>query len=287
MAAIERIAHDIFSGEIGEAFNELVIDFSVHVDAFDAAAALAGIVERAIDQIFDRVVELGVGPHIGGVLAAELKPDRGERARGSTLDGAAAGNRAGKIDVVDPSRADQLLGLLMGHDQIVKETLGQASAPKRLGQPLAYQQRLRGVLQDDRIAGEQTGHDGVDRGEIRIVPRRDDHHDADRIARDIAAEAHFFRRVVRPQHLLGHCHDGARTLLDASLFAAIANGPSHLPGKLDGDVVVHPQQRVQEGENVTTALSDGNGLPRRQRGAGRRHCSLDVGVPRDRPLGID
>ena len=120
----------------------------------------------------------------------------------------------------------QLLGLLMRHDEIVEQTLGQAGAPKRLGEALADEQRLRGMLQDDRIAGEQAGHDGVDRGEIWIVPRRDDHHDAERFARDVAAEAGLRRREVRLERLLRQRRHGANALLDAALLAAIADGPA-------------------------------------------------------------
>ncbi len=102
------------------------------------------------------MIELGVFSHIGRILAAELEPERGEGAGGGALDGAAAGDRAGEVDVVDPARADQLLGLLVRQDEIVEEALRQAGAPKRLGDTLADEQGLRRVLQDDGIAGEQS-----------------------------------------------------------------------------------------------------------------------------------
>ena len=75
------------------------------------------------------MVELGVGAHIGWILAAKLEPDRGEGAGRCALDGAAAGDRAGEIDVVDLAGADELLRLLVRHDQIVEQTLGQTGAP--------------------------------------------------------------------------------------------------------------------------------------------------------------
>ena len=137
------------------------------------------------------------------------------------------------------------------------------------------------------LPASSAGHDGVDRGEIGIVPRRDHHHDADRLARDIAAEARLLRRVIRLERLLGERHHGADALLDAALLAAIADRPAHLPGELHGDVVVHREQRIEKGEHVARALGDRNGPPFGQRGAGRRQRSLDLGVARDRPLGID
>ena len=284
---VERIADHIFAGEIGEALDEIVIDARVDIDALDAAAALAGIIEGAVDQILDGMIELGVGAHIGRVLAAELEPDRGEGSRGGALDGAAAGDGAGEIDVVDLAGADQLLGLLMRHDEIVEQPLWQAGAPERLGDTLADQQRLRGVLEDDGVAGEQAWNDGVDRGEIRIVPRRDDHDDADRLARDIAAEPVFRRRGVGLKRLLSQDHHGADALLDAALLAAIADGPAHLPGELHRNVVVHGEQRIEKRQHVAPALSHGNLPPRRQRPARRRDGRGDLGVAGNRPLGID
>ena len=77
----------------------------------------------------------------------------------------------------------------MRHDEVVEQTLGQACPLERLGDALADQERLRRVLQDDGIAGEQPRDDRIDGGEIGIVPRGNDHHHADRLTRDVAAEA--------------------------------------------------------------------------------------------------
>ena len=175
----------------------------------------------------------------------------------------------------------------MRQDEIVEETLGQAGAPERLGDTLADEQRLRGVLQDDGIAGEKAGHDSVDRGEIRIVPRRDHHHHADRLARDVAAEAGLLRRVIGLERLLGERRHGAYALLDAALLAAIADRPAHLPGELHGDVVVHRQERVEKGEHVTPALGTGTALHFGSAARARRHARLDIGIARNRALGID
>ena len=169
----------------------------------------------------------------------------------------------------------------------MKETLRQAGAPERLGDPLADEQRLRGVLQDDGVAGEQAGYDGVDRGEIRVVPRRDHHHDPERLAGDVAAEAGFLRRVIRLERFIGHRRHGADALFDAALLAAIADGSAHLPGELDGDVIVHGEECVEESEHVARALRNRNRPPLGQRGTGRGQRRVDLGVAGDRPLGID
>src|SRR3546814_15321179 len=68
------------------------------VDALDGAAGLAGIEEGAVRQVLDGVLQVGVGPDIGRVLAAELQPASGEPASERLLHGEAAGDRAGEGD---------------------------------------------------------------------------------------------------------------------------------------------------------------------------------------------
>ena len=79
--------------------------------------------------------------------------------------------------------------------RLLEQAQRQAGLLERGGEPLADEQRLRGVLEEDRIAGEKRRDDGVDRGEVGVVPRRDDHDEAERLARDIAAEAGLLRRA--------------------------------------------------------------------------------------------
>ena len=101
-----------------------------------------------------------------------------------------------------------------------------------LGEALADQQRLRGVLEDHRVAGHQRRHDGVDGGEVGIVPRRDDHDDAERLLLHVAAEAVLrVRRQHRGERLLGDLDHVLRAFLDAAELAAIAHRPAHLPGE--------------------------------------------------------
>ena len=71
---VERIADDVVLGPRDEAFDEFVIDLLVDVDALDAAAALAGIVEGAVDEIGDGMVELR--------RRAAHRPDPCRRVRG-------------------------------------------------------------------------------------------------------------------------------------------------------------------------------------------------------------
>ena len=85
----------------------------MHIDALDAAAALAGIEIRAVDDVLDRVREIDVGAHIGRVLAAKLKPDAREGAGRRALDRLAGRDRAGEADLIDRAGADQLGGVVV------------------------------------------------------------------------------------------------------------------------------------------------------------------------------
>ena len=75
---VDRIAQAIRAGERRRAFDEGVVERFVDIDALDAAAGLPAVEERAVDQILDRVRQVGVGADIGGVLAAELEADADE-----------------------------------------------------------------------------------------------------------------------------------------------------------------------------------------------------------------
>ncbi len=63
----------------------------MHIDALDGAAALAGIEHGAVDQVLDRMGEIGIGADIGRILAAEFQAEAHELAEGRLLHGMAAG----------------------------------------------------------------------------------------------------------------------------------------------------------------------------------------------------
>ena len=83
------------------------------------------------------------------------------------------------------TRAD----LLVVEVQELEHAVGQAGGLERFGVALGDERRLLRHLEDHGVAGEQRGHHRVHRGEPRIVPRRDDEHDAERLAADEALEA--------------------------------------------------------------------------------------------------
>ena len=130
------------------------------------------------------------------------------------------------------------------HD-VLEDALRQSRLVECLGEALADEQRLRRMLQDHAVARHQCRNDGVDRREIGIVPRRDDHDDAERHVFDVAAEA---RPVVFDdwsQRRFGNLDHVARAFFHAALFAAIAYRTAHLPGDLRHNLVIHGEQCIK------------------------------------------
>ena len=132
------------------------------VDALDAAAALAGIEEGAVDQILDREFQVGVGRHVGRVLAAEFEAEGGERSRRRPLHAPPAFDRTGEGDMVDVAAGDDRLRLVVLEHDVSQQTLRQADPIERLLEAIADEQGLRRLLQQHGVAGDQRRHDGID-----------------------------------------------------------------------------------------------------------------------------
>ena len=96
-----------------EALDEAAVECLMNVNALDATAALPRIEERPVDGVLDRVLEAGVGTHVGRVLAAQLEPDGGEGACRRALDGAPALDATGESHMIDHAIADDQLGAAM------------------------------------------------------------------------------------------------------------------------------------------------------------------------------
>src|SRR5437763_17127602 len=95
-----RIAHDIGAHEGLSHFQELSVNGLVHVYTFDGAAALTGVVDRAIDDVFDSLDEVAVGSDVCRVVAAELKAGMQEALDRGEDHAVATENRPGKNDMV-------------------------------------------------------------------------------------------------------------------------------------------------------------------------------------------
>jgi hypothetical protein len=72
---LEWVADDVLLGQLDIGLDEAIVERLVDVDALDAAARLPRVVERAVDEVVDGVVEVAVGQDERRVLAAELEAD--------------------------------------------------------------------------------------------------------------------------------------------------------------------------------------------------------------------
>ena len=98
----------------------------MHVDALDAAAGLARVEERAVDQVLDGMGQVGVVAHIGRILAAELEPRADEAIGCRALHGVPARDRAGEGHEIDTRVADDTLRVRVAQVQRLEHALRQA-----------------------------------------------------------------------------------------------------------------------------------------------------------------
>ena len=148
---------DVFLGQIDEALDELVIQRFVDINALDAAAALAGIEESAVDQSLDGMVEIGVGHHIGRVLAAEFQAEPSEGARRGALDDPSAGHRAGEVDEVDLSEAISVSVWSWRGTRLWNKPLRQTRLDEGVSETFADQQRLGRMLEITALPAISAG----------------------------------------------------------------------------------------------------------------------------------
>lgn len=135
---------------------------------------LPGVEEAAVDQVLHRVGQVGIGAHVGRVLATQLQADADEMAGGGAFHHPSTFHRAGEVDLLHLPGGDQCAGLAVVQHQVVEQPVRQAGAGEGLGEALADQQGLAGVLEQHGVTGHQRRDDGVNRRQVGIVPRR--HH---------------------------------------------------------------------------------------------------------------
>ena len=186
----QRIARLQLLAHLGErALEEAIVDGGVHVDALDAAAALPGVVERAVDEVLDGVGEVGVGSHVRRILPAQLEADVDEARRGNrAIDLVASAHATREADVSDLGAGDH-----PGDDFVIGvDGLDEPLWSARLGESpferLAAQSGAGGMLDEHGVPGEDRRNDDVDGDEQRIVPRADVEDDAHGLVPDESGE---------------------------------------------------------------------------------------------------
>ena len=258
------------------------------VDALDAAARLARVEERPVNQVLDRMGHVRVGAHVGRVLAAQFQAGADEAAGRGLLHCVTAGDRAGEGDEVDQRRRHHLRRLLVAAMHELEHAFRQAGFAEAFVVTLGAKRCLVRMLQDHRVAGHDRRHHRVHRGQVRIVPRRQHQHRARRLAPDEAAKALCRTGIDIGQRLRGDRHHVARPLLEAPHFAGrLADRPAHLPGDFLRDLFLARHEGVDKAVDDCGAAGDWHPPPLRLRAPGQLQRVMDVRVGRKRPLDID
>ena len=156
------------------------------VAALDGDAGLAGVHHGAPDGGAGGGVQIGVVQDDHGIFAAEFEDDGKQAIGGGDGDPASGGDAAGKDQLVDGT-GDQMLagGTEAGDDLKGTRQPGEFFGIQRGGnQALKFEGGLGrefAGLEDDGVAGGEGGKGiGGGNGE-RVVPRRDDADDAERL----------------------------------------------------------------------------------------------------------
>ena len=146
--------------EFGDAADEFVVDLLLDEQPRAGAADLAGIGEYRHRRAGHRRIEIGIGEHDVGRLAAEFERHALQIAGRRPDDGLPGDMRAGEGHLVDVRMRGQrrARGLAISrHD--VDDAGRDARFHRQFGQPQRRQRRFFGRLQDHRAAGG----DGRDR----------------------------------------------------------------------------------------------------------------------------
>ena len=194
---VERIADGDRPGALDDPLDELVGDGALNEQAAAAVAALAHVEVDAIDDRIERRVQIGVGEHELGILAAELELHLLQVALRRVDHAAADIGRTGEADHVDvgvlgEAGADD--ATRSGHD--VQDAFRQPGLLGHLGEADRGAGGQVGRLDDGRAADGQGERQLLADDQQREVPGRDHAHDPDRLAQD-QPEHRWAQRVVR------------------------------------------------------------------------------------------
>nr|MBC6968161.1 hypothetical protein [Roseobacter litoralis] len=236
---VHRIAQLVALNDLHRLGHEIVKQALHYIDPLDPTATLPGIEHRAINQRFDRRIEIRVLHHIAGVLAAKLQPEPGKGPLSGGFHRLPAANRSGEIDKPECTIRDQRRCGLVIKEHVLEHAVRHARIIKCLGQPLAHQRRLAGMFEYHRIASDQRGRDRVDRRHIGVIPRGHDQHQPVRHPLDHAAKITAVLDGDFGQCLFGDVGHMLCALVKAAKFAAIADRTAHLPSQFRHDLIIH------------------------------------------------
>ena len=172
---------------LDQAVDELVVDRLLDDQPGAGRADLARVQEDRGEREVEGDLEVGVSEHHVGVLAAELERHPLHRPGGGRHQPPAGLQTAGEGDEVDPGIGRQ--GCAGGRAGAEDEVADAGRQPGLGQQPHQVDRGVRrqlAGLEDEGVAGREAGGDLPGDLEERVVPRRDQRADADRLVHDPA-----------------------------------------------------------------------------------------------------
>ncbi|MNP10240.1 hypothetical protein D3C76_1023810 [compost metagenome] len=161
--------------------------------------------------------------------------------------------------------------------QVLEQPFRQMRPTKSFGETLTHQQGLRSVFKDDAVASHQRRNDRVDCRQIRVIPRGDHQHRAQRFALDIALETRDRPGLHRCQSFRRNGDHVPRTFFETTQFAgAETHRSTHLPGQFRDDVILHGQHCVHRCAANARAFVQWPAFPLRLGIGRRRQCPIEL-----------
>jgi hypothetical protein len=162
-----------------------------------------------------------------------------------------------------PRVGDHAPDLRMVEVQELEDAFGKPGRLEGFGVALGHERRLRRHLEDHAVAREERRHHRVHRSEPRIVPGRDNEHDAERLAADETPKAGFGLDLDIGEGALSRFTHMQSTFVEPALelARALADRAAHLPAELGGQFVGMLDAPLRHALADRGALGDGDLLP--------------------------
>jgi hypothetical protein len=265
-------------------FKKSVVHAPVHVNPFDRAAGLPGIVEGPFHHMGHGKHQVGILGHIGRILAPQFQAHIDETAGRRLVHATAASHGPGKHHMIDPGIPDQIEGLVVREDE-----MGDKSRHLVEGRLKVFPaQRCFGtVLQQHTVARHQGRHHHVDGNQQGIVPGRDIEHHPQGFPLDTPVQVILGRQDLRCQGIFRNGQHVPGPLEQAGdLVMGRGDGFAHLARDGFGNHRFMGAEIVQSVSNRLDTLCQGNLAP--VLGCGFRRLNLCLhlrrGIKRQRAI---